>query len=111
MPHSDVPSLQCLDFLPKLSSRRQTAWRTRDYDGAAAARAIEDEAEEESEESEEEGSEAGADAAQQSQRNATVQQAGWRLVGIDKAVSASPAQQTVATRSVRGVLPCWRPGA
>ena len=51
MPHSDVPTLQqCSDFMPMLSSRRQTAWRTRAYDGAAAARAIEAEAEEESEE-------------------------------------------------------------
>ena len=67
MPHSDVPTLQqCSDFMPMLSSRRQTAWRTRAYDGAAAARAIEAEAEEESEESVESGdddSEAGADAA------------------------------------------------
>ena len=34
----DAPSLeQCHDMMPQLSSRRQTAWRTKDFDGAAAA--------------------------------------------------------------------------
>ena len=36
--HADAPSLeQCHDMMPQLSSRRQTAWRTKDFDGAAAA--------------------------------------------------------------------------
>ena len=37
-PYADAPSLkQCHDMMPLLSSRRQTAWRTKNFDGAAAA--------------------------------------------------------------------------
>ena len=37
-PHADAPSLQqCHDMMPLLSGRRQSAWRTNDFNGAAAA--------------------------------------------------------------------------
>ena len=37
-PYADAPSLrQCHEVLPLLSSRRRTAWRTNNFDGAAAA--------------------------------------------------------------------------
>ena len=37
-PYADAPSLkQCHDMMPLLSSRRQTAWRSKHFDGAAAA--------------------------------------------------------------------------
>jgi len=36
--HSDAPSLQqCHDMMPHLSNRRQSAWRLKNFDGAAAA--------------------------------------------------------------------------
>jgi hypothetical protein len=54
-PFSMQPTLsQCMEFAPKLSSRRMSAWRARGFDGDAAARAIgqnEDEPEESGSES------------------------------------------------------------
>ena len=66
---------QCMEFAPKLSSRRMSAWRACGFDGDAAARAIgqpEDEPEESGSESGDDGDDAAQQAQQRVQHDATV---------------------------------------
>ena len=75
-PYSMLPTLeQCLEFAPRLSSRRMGAWRALGFDGDAAARAVgqpEDESEESGSESGDDGDDAAQQALQQAQQDATV---------------------------------------
>ena len=104
--HSDEPTLeQCYAFFPYLSSRRQTLWRTKLYDGVAAAAAIQPEveaADDADEQDDEEAAEGGA-AGERAQRDATVRAAAWRLLGTERSK-----QGTGVTAALRARLGPWR---
>ena len=106
MAHSDEPTLaQCHAFFPYLSSRRQTLWRTKLYDGVAAAAAIQPEVEAADDADEQDGEEEadGGAAEERAQRDAKVRAAAWRLLGTERSK-----QGTGVTAALRARLGPWR---